>query len=339
MQDGITSKGEWRRRPIRRLQVVIPVMNEAGTIETLARELTETLSRFELSILFVDDGSTDTMLAELQNLKSDGLPIDYVSLSRNFGKEAALMCGLTLAPDGFDALVTMDGDGQHPPHVIIEMVEAAEKADADLVIGIRNDRNDQHFFSRHSRRAFYAVFNSLSQIKLPDGIGDFNLYRPASIDAIRSLNEFDLFLKGLVAWIGFSPTFVKYDVRLRAANTTHWSFRNLLRLSATGIMSFTDWPLRVWSLIGTLLAMISFSYLGVTMVQTLWFGSDVKGYPSLIMAILGLGGLQLLSVGILGGYLGRLYMESKQRPRYIVRKSSLKASPHFQKTPRASIPR
>jgi glycosyltransferase involved in cell wall biosynthesis len=337
MHECIRSEAEQRRRPIRRLQIVIPVMNEAETVDALVRELTDTLSVFDLSILFVDDGSADTTLAELHALKSIGLPVDYVSLSRNFGKEAALMCGLMLAPDGFDALVTMDGDGQHPPKIILEMVEAAEQGNADLVIGVRNDRNDQHFFNRYSRRAFYAVFNALSKIQLPHGIGDFNLYRPTSVDAIRSLNECDLFLKGLVAWIGFDPAFVKYEVRLRSANATRWSFRDLLRLSVTGIMSFTDWPLRVWSLVGTFLAMISFSYLAVTLVQTLWFGSDVKGYPSLIMAILGLGGLQLLSVGILGGYLGRLYMESKQRPRYIVRESSLNANLRAREAPRTSI--
>jgi glycosyltransferase involved in cell wall biosynthesis len=330
MRKGLGTTGKFetghRKRPIRRLQVVIPVFNEAENVDPLVRELADKLSRFDLSILFVDDGSTDGTLVALQTLRQAGLPVDYISLSRNFGKEAALMAGFMLSPDGFDALATMDGDGQHPPEAIAEMVSAAERADAELVIGIRDHGNDHLNPSQQIRRAFYALFNAFSQTKLPHGIGDFNLYRPAAAEAIRSLNEYDLFLKGLVAWIGFDPIFVKHEVRVRTTPGTRWTLRKLLKLTANGLLSFTDWPLRVWSLIGAVLALVSFTYLAVTLVQALVFGSDVKGYPSMIMTILGLGGLQLLSVGILGAYIGRMYMEGKQRPRYIVRESSLHAS-------------
>lgn len=322
----IDTKTGRRQRNIRRLHIVIPVCNESANIGPLVRELVAKLSGLDLSILFVDDGSTDETLAELQTLRQARLPVDYISFSRNFGKEAALMAGFMLCPDGFDALVTMDGDGQHPPQAISEMVSAAEQADAELVIGIRDQHNDQNLLSRQLRRGFYVLFNAFSQTTLPYGIGDFNLYRPAAAKAIRSLHESDLFLKGLVAWIGFNPILVSYEVRVRANQGTRWTFRKLLKLTANGLLSFTDWPLRVWSLIGAILAIVSFAYLTVTLIQVLIFGSAVKGYPSLIMTILGLGGLQLLSVGILGAYIGRTYMEGKQRPRYIVKESSLEAS-------------
>lgn len=313
-------------RPIRRLQVVIPVLNEAGNISSLVRELADEVGNIDLSILFVDDGSEDATVAELRALKEAGSPVEYIRLSRNFGKEAALFAGLKMSPQGFDALVTMDGDHQHPPKAVVEMVAAAETADADLVIGLRRRRRDQWSARREARRAFYLVFNFLSRTKLPDGIGDFNLYRPAAVEAITSLGEYDLFLKGLVAWIGFNPVFVEYDVQSRSAHATRWSAGKLAKLTVDGLLSFTEWPLRVWSLIGAMLAACSFAYLFVTFLHTLLFGSDVKGYPSLIMTILGLGGLQLLSVGILGEYIGRTYMETKRRPRYLIRESSLQTT-------------
>jgi hypothetical protein len=217
----------------------------------------------------------------------------------------------------------MDGDGQHPTTAIPEMILAAERADADLVIGIRADYSYQSAPSRLMRRAFYKLFNALSQTKLPYGIGDFNLYRPIAADAIRSLRENDLFLKGLVAWIGFDPVYVKYKVRNSSTDRpTRWSLRKLLNLAISGLTSFTDWPLRVWSLFGTILALSSFVYLAATLVQTLFYGNKVEGYPSLIMSLLGLGGIQLLSIGVLGNYLGRTYMQSKQRPRYIIQETS-----------------
>lgn len=314
-------------RPIRRLQIVVPGLNEGGNVASLARELTGALDTLDLSILFVDDGSNDATLEELRALRQSGFPVEYISLSRNFGKEAALFAGIKMSSEGFDALVTMDGDLQHPPSTIVEMVTAAEGADADLVVGVRRYRRDGWSARTEVRRAFYTLFNLLSQTKLPDGIGDFNLYRPAAIEAIRALGENDLFLKGLVAWIGFNPIFVEYDVRPRSTHVTRWSLRKLAKLTADGLLSFTAWPLRVWSVIGAMLATSSFAYLLITLVQTLLWGSDVKGYPSLIMTILGLGGLQLLSIGILGEYIGRTYMEAKRRPRYIVRESSLQETP------------
>jgi polyisoprenyl-phosphate glycosyltransferase len=315
-----------RCRPIRRVQVVIPVLNEAENIGPLIRELSDALSNWAFSLLIIDDGSTDGTLKELQALRGAGLPVDYVSLSRNFGKEAALMAGFMECPDNFDALVTMDGDGQHPPLAVAEMIMAAERAAADLVIGVRANYNYQSAVSRQMRRAFYTVFNALSETKLPYGIGDFNLYRPVAVEAVRSFQEYDLFLRGLVAWIGFNPVFVEHEVKVQAGRTSRWTFRRLLKLTADGLMSFTDWPLRVWSLVGAALATMSFLYLAATLIQTLLFGNPVQGYPTVIITILGLGGLQLLSIGVLGGYIGRTYVEAKQRPRYVIRESSFRTS-------------
>lgn len=312
-----------RCRPIKRLRVVIPVFNEAETLKSLLQELSDALSDYDFSVLFVDDGSTDDTLNQLQSLRSAGSSVDYVSLSRNFGKEAALVAGFAQCPDDFDALVTMDGDGQHPPLVIPEMITAAERADTDLVIGVRSNSCYQSALTRKMRTSFYFVFNALSRTKLRSGIGDFNLYRPVAVEAMRSIQEHDLFLKGMVSWIGFTPVFVEHEVRLKSGRKTRWTAKSLMKLTTDAFMSFTDWPLRVWSLIGAGLAMVSFIYLAATLVQTIFFGNPVSGYPSLIMTILGLGGIQLLSIGIIGNYVGRTYMEAKQRPRYIIRDTSI----------------
>lgn len=304
----------------KRISIVTPFYNEAGVVaiyfERLASVLGGLASRYEFEFVCVNDGSRDATLAELLAAQPPFGRVMVVDLSRNFGKEAALSAGLDHATG--DAVIPLDADLQDPPELIPQMVERWS-AGAPVVLAMREDRSSDSWLKRTSAEAFYSVHNRLAHVEMPRNVGDFRLMDRSVVDVVRALPERQRFMKGLFAWAGFPSTVVTYSRPPRAAGTTKWNYRKLLNLAVEGITSFSTAPLRAATLAGAAFASVSMAYGLYIVARTLIFGVDLPGYASLLVAVLFMGGVQLLSLGILGEYVGRIYMESKHRPVYVVR--------------------
>ena len=299
------------------LSVVVPLYNEEAVLPLLHRRLLAVLAAVagSVEIIYVDDGSTDCTGPMLQQLRLGCAWVSVVRFSRNFGKEQALTAGLQLARG--DAVVLIDADLQHPPEVIPAMV-AAWREGADVVNMRRRDRNEESWLRRSSARIFYRLINGLSDTPIPQDIGDFRLFSRRAVDALNQLPERNRFMKGLFAWIGFRQTTLDFDCDQRAAGQSKWRWRQLLHFAIEGVTAFSVRPLKLASYAGLTSALIAFGYALYFLVKTLVFGDSVAGFPTLIVVVLMLGGLQLLAIGVLGEYLGRLCLESKRRPLYIV---------------------
>ena len=294
------------------------MLNEERGLEPLIGRLRPVLESLGLDweIVFVDDGSTDATLAKLKTLNAQDRRLKAISLSRNFGKEIATAAGLSYV-DG-DAAVLMDADLQHPPELIREFVRQW-RAGFDIVYGQRMDRDADAFVHRWAARAFYAAFHKLSGTRLPAGAGDFRLLDRKAIDAMNRMRERVRFNKGLFAWMGFSSVGVPFHVAPRQdGGSSRWPRRQLLRFALDGIASFTTIPLRVWSYLGLVISFLAFCYAMVFLVKTLLFGTDVPGFPTLIISVMFFAGVQLISLGVIGEYLGRMYEEIKGRPLFLV---------------------
>jgi glycosyltransferase involved in cell wall biosynthesis len=299
------------------LTVVIPVLNEASGLTALEDRLRAALERLGRSwdVIFIDDGSTDATLHTLRALHARDPRFKAVSLSRNFGKEIAVAAGLRFASG--DAAVVMDGDLQHPPELIAEFVAQWDRG-FDIVYGQRTDRQTDTALHRWAARTFYKLFRSVSGTELPDGAGDFRLIDRKAIDVLNRMGERARFNKGLYAWIGFKSIGVPYDVQMRSAGQSRWRPRQLLQFALDGLASFTTMPLRIWSYLGLLVAAFALFYSLVFLITTLLYGIDVPGFPSLIVSVMFFAGVQLISLGVIGEYLGRVYEEVKGRPLFIV---------------------
>lgn len=306
-----------RARP--QLSIVVPAYNEASGLGAFWTRLSAALAELALpaEVIFVDDGSTDETLAQLVSLRHADPRVRIVSLSRNFGKEIALTCGLDHARG--DAAVPIDADLQHPPELIAELVREW-RAGNDIVIALRRDRGTDSVGRRLASWLFHRVFTGIASVPVTRDAGDFRLLSRPVVDAIRSLPERTRYMKGLYAWVGFRQAVVSYDVEPRAAGRSKWSLWRLWKLAVDGITSFSAVPLKIWSLVGLAFALAAFGYGGYFVVRTILYGADVPGFPSLMVMILLLGGLQLLSLGVIGEYLGRVYDEVKGRPLYVVRR-------------------
>jgi polyisoprenyl-phosphate glycosyltransferase len=299
------------------LSIVIPVLNEADNLDALVGRLTPVLDKVGMrwEIIFVDDGSTDETLARLKALNEREPRATGISFSRNFGKEIALAAGLQYARG--DACVMLDADLQHPPEMIEQFV-AKWREGYDIVYGNRLDRNTDGLFRRMYGRAFYRLFNYLSHGNLPSGAGDFRLLNRKAIDAMNRFKENSRFNKGLYSWIGFKTIGLPYQVSERAVGTTKWSMRKLTHFALDGLTSFSTLPLRVWSVLGLAISILAMIYASFILIRTIIFGADVPGYPSILVSVMLLAGVQLISLGVLGEYLGRVYEEVKDRPLYLV---------------------
>ncbi|MEQ1697910.1 MAG: glycosyltransferase family 2 protein [Hyphomicrobiaceae bacterium] len=300
------------------LSVIVPVFNEErGVARLLARlipVLEETGAAFE--VVFVDDGSIDGTLAAVRAAHASDPRIKAISLSRNFGKEIAVTAGLRCANG--DAAVLMDGDLQHPPEVIPDFI-AGWKAGHDIVYGARLDRKTDSALRRMFSVAFYRLFGFLSGTKLHENAGDFRLFSRRALNAFNKLGERARFNKGLYAWIGYSVHAVPFEVTERTDGTgSKWSLRRLARFAIDGLASFSTLPLRVWSVLGLAVSLFAFGYIVVFLTKTLLFGVDTAGFPTLIISIMFFAGIQLVSLGVIGEYLGRIYDEVKLRPLYLV---------------------
>ena len=297
--------------------VVIPVLNEAANLNGLLDRLRPVLGGLAVrwEVLFVDDGSSDDTLRVLKALNQKDSRITAISLSRNFGKEIALAAGLKYARG--DAAILMDADLQHPPEVLSQFIDRWREG-YQVVYGQRMDRAEEGPIRRFFARAYYKIFNALAKTDIPEGAGDFRLLDRCAIDAMNRIGETSRFNKGLFSWIGFRSIGVPFSTGSRAAGTSKWSYRRLAHFALDGLTSFSTLPLRVWSLLGLAISLTAFAYALIVLVQTLVLGVDVPGYPSLIISVMFFAGVQLITLGVIGEYLGRVYEEVKARPLFIV---------------------
>ena len=302
----------------RTVTVVIPMLNEEKGLAALVQRLAPVLESTGLvwDVLFVDDGSSDGTREILKQLHAGDARLTALCFSRNFGKEIAVAAGLGHAKG--DAVILMDADLQHPPEVIPEFL-AKWRDGFDIVYGQRNDREADSLLRRAFSRVFYKSFKFMSGTTLPDNAGDFRLIDRRAVHALNRFGERVRFNKGLFAWIGFKSTGVMFDVPPRFdGGKSRFSPRKLWHFALDGLVSFTTMPLRVWSYVGVAVSALAFAYIFGFLLKMLIFGGGTSGFPTLILSILFLGGVQLISLGVIGEYLGRMYEEVKGRPLYIV---------------------
>jgi len=302
------------------LSVVIPMRNEQDMIKLLFARLLPVLDDIgdPYEIICVNDGSTDETLPLLMALHAQTPAICIVDLSRSFGKEAALTSGIEHARG--EAVVVMDADLQDPPELIRDFV-STWKTGFQVVYGARRSRDQDGFFKRFMAQKFYALFNHLSDTHIPPDAGDFRLMDRVAVDALLRLPEHSRFMKGMFAWVGFKQVGVPFDRPERPAGETKWPFWSLFKFALDGIFSFSTVPLRVWTWVGATAAFLALIYALLLIVRTLIYGIDVPGYASLMVVVLFFGGVQLISTGVLGEYIGRIYRDSKGRPLYIVNRT------------------
>ncbi|HWB45484.1 MAG TPA: glycosyltransferase family 2 protein [Hyphomicrobiaceae bacterium] len=299
------------------LSVVVPVLNEERGISPLAARLQPVLEGLGLAweVVFVDDGSTDGTLGAVRALNRTDKRYKAISFSRNFGKEIAIAAGMRYARG--DVVVLMDADLQHPPDLIRDFVSYWRQG-YEIVYGQRIDRGADSVAHRWAARTFYAVFRALSGTELPPGAGDFRLLGRKAVDAMNLMGERVRFNKGLFAWVGFRSVGVPFHVAARQGGASRWRPRQLLRFALDGFASFTTVPLRVWSYLGLLISLFALGSALLFLVKTLLFGVDVPGFPTLIVSVMFFAGVQLMSLGVIGEYLGRMYEEVKGRPLFLV---------------------
>lgn len=299
------------------LSVVVPCYNESDGLERLHAALTPVLEALApaYEIILVDDGSRDDTFAVARKLAVADPHVKALRFARNFGKEAGMAAGLAAASG--DAVVLMDADLQHPPAVIPEML-AKWREGVDMVIALRRDRNTDSWLRSAISRLYYKIFQAMSEVRIPRGAGDFRLFDRKVVDAIVALPERNRFMKGITSWVGFRQETLPFDVGARETGRSAWSLLSLMRYAWDGLTSFSTVPLRVWSVLGVLIAGLSAFYGLYLVVRTTVFGIDVPGYASLMVSTLFLGGVQLISLGVLGEYVGRIFLEVKKRPLYLI---------------------
>lgn len=307
---------------MKRITLLVPCYNEQEALplfyEEINRILKELEEKYDFEILFVNDGSRDGTLEILKNLSKNDSRIRYIDLSRNYGKEIGMLAGFDYATG--DCVITIDADLQEPPQVIPEMIEKWENGASD-VYGKRRKRR-QSLTKKFTSRIYHRILSNVSDVDLSDDAGDFRLLDRKCIDALKSMRESQRYTKGMYAWIGFKKDYVDYDISPRVAGITKWTLPRLIHLAMDGLMSHSVLPLRLASYAGLIVSLGAFCYLVYVIVKTVIWGEPVAGYPSLMAVILFLGGFILLALGIIGEYLGRIFMETKQRPVYFVNEVS-----------------
>ena len=312
--------GEPAARRTLLVSILIPFFNEQDAIAPLFSRLDivlSGLSNYAFEIVRINDGSKDQILDVLLEIASKRTDVVIIDLSRNFGKEAALSSGLAIATG--DAVIPLDADLQDPPELIGEMLNKWE-AGYEVVLAKRQDRSTDSLSKRITARMFYKVHNLVSDVTLPEDVGDFRLMDRVVVEALKLLPENRRFMKGLFAWVGFRTTAIEFRREPRTAGQSSFNAWRLWNLALEGITSFSTSPLRIWTYMGLAVAGVALAYGMWIVLRTLLFGIDVPGYASILAAVLFLGGLQLIGIGVIGEYLGRTYLESKRRPSYVIRK-------------------
>ena len=306
-----------RSRPIT-LSLIVPVFNEEDGIAPFLEAVTPIVEATgqACEILFVNDGSRDNSLMVLRAAAAQDERVKVIDLSRNFGKEAALSAGLDFASG--DVMIPMDVDLQDPPD-LIPVFLAKWREGFDVVNGVRVDRSQDTTVKRNSAGLFYWLFNKLSPTDLPNNVGDYRLLDRQVVEAIKLMPERNRFLKGIFAWVGFRTTEIPFARPERTVGTTSWNYWKLWNFALDGVIGYSTAPLRIWTYTGFVLALLSFLYGAFIIAKTLLFGVDVPGYPSLITIILFMSGVQMISLGVIGEYVSRIFIEVKERPLYLVR--------------------
>lgn len=300
------------------LSLIIPVFNEEKSINSFVQTTREILNENKISyqMIFINDGSFDETERKLNELAAIDDKIKFVNLSRNFGKDVALTAGIDLAEG--DAVIPIDVDLQHPPDVIPEMI-SLWLSGYDVVNARRSDKDQEGFFKKIFSKIFYSIFNSLSTMPLPSKIGDFRLINKNVVIELRKLRETHRFMKGLFTWVGYNQISISYDRPNRIHGGSKWKFKSLFNFAINGITSFSVSILRISMIIGFSISIFGFAYAIITIYKTIMFGVDVPGYASLIILVLILGGVQLISIGLQGEYIGKIFEEVKKRPLYIIK--------------------
>ena len=312
------------------ISLIIPVHNEEAAIgpylEAVNNETAQMVhDGYHFEFVFINDGSTDTTLDQLIRSQEEDTRIRILDLSRNFGKEAAMTAGLDACRG--DAAIPIDVDLQDPPSLIPVLV-AHWRQGFEVVLARRRDRFSDSFLKRKTAAIFYKLLNLIAAQAIPRDVGDFRLVDRQVIDALKKLPERRRFMKGIFAWVGFKTAIVDYTRAPRSSGNTKFSGWRLWNFALEGITSFSSFPLEIWTYVGAMISFFSFGYGTVTILKTMYFGIDVPGYASLLVSMLFLGGIQLMGIGILGQYLGRVYAEIKQRPIYLVRKDYRSSTRH-----------
>ncbi len=303
---------------MKKVSIMIPAYNEESSIFSLYDKLIQIVNmqiQYEWELMFINDGSTDRTHDLLKELRVKDKRVNYIDLSRNYGKEVAMLAGIDYVSG--DCMIIMDADLQHPPEMIPEMLKYWEEG-YDDIFGCRDNRKEETVLRRWTSRAFYKVLQKMTRIPIQINAGDFRLLDRCCINALRQLRESQRYTKGMYSWIGFKKKRVLFEASKRCAGETKWNHFRLLELAIEGLTSFTILPLRISSLIGIIISIFSFVYLIYIVVKAILLGDPVAGYPSLMAVILLLGGVQLLSLGIIGEYLGRIFNETKNRPVYFI---------------------
>ena len=306
---------------MKKLTVVVPCYNEEKALPFFIEEMSVQSKniQYEIEYLFVNDGSKDKTFNVLLDLKQkyDHMKIHIINFSRNFGKEAGMLAGLKNSTG--DLVVVMDADMQDPPFLLPKMIDLVENNDVDSVATYRVTRKGEPPIRSFFARKFYSIINRISEIDIVDGSRDYRLMTRRMVDAILEMSEYHRFSKGIFVWVGFSTKYLEYENVERIAGETKWSFWKLLMYAIEGIVAFTTVPLRISTFVGLFMSMVTLAYMVFVFVKALLFGDPVAGYPSMMVVILFLGGAQLLSLGVLGEYLSKTYMEVKKRPHYIIK--------------------
>jgi dolichol-phosphate mannosyltransferase len=303
------------------VSIVIPIMNEEGNIARLIERLRLSLAEYgNHEIIFVDDGSNDETLSVIKKYREDDKRIKFLSFSRNFGHQSALKAGLD-ASDG-DCVISMDGDLQHPPELINEMISIWMQG-YDIVYTVRQDKNQTSLLKRKTSQFFYKLLNRLSDIQIDQGVADFRLLDRNIVDMVSRFQENPLFFRGIIKWMGFRQYALTYSPEQRSWGVTKYSFRKMMRFAVLGITSFSVKPLQISTVIGTIIAIKSLGYGIYALLMKILTDATVPGWTSMLIIVSFIGGIQLIMLGILGVYLGKLFIESKRRPSYLVKEQGL----------------
>ena len=304
---------------MKKISILIPCYNEEKSLPLLYPELLKLMDsqpNYEWELMFVNDGSVDGTLQELKRLRVSDPRVNYVDLSRNFGKETAMLAGFDYVTG--DCMVIIDADLQDPPSLIPEMLGYWEQGYED-VYARRQSRGRESWLRKRLSLLFYKLLQSSSRFDVLQNVGDFRLLDRRCINALKRMRESERYTKGMFSWIGFKKKEVVFDRGDRVAGSSSWNFRQLFSLAIDGITSFSNVPLRISTIVGFIVSMLAFVYMLYVFIKALIWGDPVQGYPSMVILLLFLGGIQLLSLGIIGEYIGRIYNETKNRPEYLVR--------------------
>jgi len=304
---------------MQKVSILIPAYNEEAALQYLFERLVILMNandKFVWEVLFVNDGSTDSTLILMSQIHEKDGRFNYLDLSRNYGKEVAMLAGFDYLTG--DCMIIMDADLQHPPELIPEMLKYWEEG-YDDVYARRSVRNGESFLKKQTALIFYWFLQKTTKVEIQQNTGDFRLLDKTCISALRSMRESQRFTKGMYSWIGFHKKEILFEQQERIAGVSKWNYFKLLELAIEGITSFTISPLRLSSIVGVIVSLGAFFYMAYVFISALFLGDPVKGYPTMMVVILFLGGFQLLSMGIMGEYLGRIFIETKNRPPYFAR--------------------